>query len=211
MIHVAIADDHPLVREGIKKVLDNEIDIELTGEATDGHEIETVLKKNVPDILILDFTMPGKSGLNLIKDISKAYPALPILVLSIHPPERFAVRSLKAGASGYLCKSSISDDLITAIRKITIQKRKYVTPEVAEELATQIDERKDQPLHQNLSDREFEVLYMIAGGKSVSTIADELSLSPHTIHTYRSRIKNKMDLSTNVEMTRYAMENGLIN
>lgn len=211
MIHVAIADDHPLVREGIKKVLDNEIDIELTGEATDGHEIEAVLKKNVPDILILDFTMPGKSGLNLIKDISKAYPALPILVLSIHPPERFAVRSLKAGASGYLCKSSISDDLITAIRKITIQKRKYITLEVAEELATQIDEKKDQPLHQNLSDREFEVLYMIAGGKSVSTIADELSLSPHTIHTYRSRIKNKMDLSTNVEMTRYAMENGLIN
>lgn len=210
MINVAIADDHPLVREGIKKVLGNEVDIELTGEATDGHEIANLLKKNVPDILILDFTMPGKSGLDLIKDISKAHPSLPILLLSIHPAERFAVRSLKAGASGYLCKSSISEELVNAIRKIINQNKIYITQEVADQLAIEID-HKQRPAHQNLSDREFEVLCMIAGGKSVNNIADELSLSPNTIHTYRSRIKDKMKLSTNVEMTRYALENGLIN
>lgn len=132
MIRVDIADDHPLMREGIKKVLQNEIDIKIVGEAANGSELLHLLNDCQPDILILDFTMPGKSGLDLIKDITGLYPHLPILVLSIHPAERFAVRALKAGAKGYLCKSSISDKLIAALRRIVIQKRKYISPEVAE-------------------------------------------------------------------------------
>ncbi len=210
MITVAIADDHPLVREGIKKKLSSEIDIKIIGEASDGSEVLAMLEEGLPDILILDLTMPENSGLDLIKDLLYRYNNLSILVLSIHPPERFAIRSLKAGASGYLCKSSISDELLTAIRKIVIRKRRYITPEVAEQLAMQINEKNGQSMHKLLSDREFEVLCMIASGKNVNTIADELSLSPHTIHTYRSRIKNKMNVESNVEMTRYAIENDLI-
>lgn len=211
MIDVVIADDHPLLREGIKNVLQSEIDIKLTGEASNGSELFTILEDKLPNILVLDIGMPGKNGLDILKDIQERYPNLPVLILSIHPPERFAVRAIKAGANGYLCKSSISDKLVNAIRMITQKKRKYITPEVAEQLAMQIDKRSDVPPHEKLSDREFEVLCMIADGKKVNFIADKLSLSPHTIHTYRSRIKEKMNVSSNVEMTRYALENGLIN
>lgn len=210
MIEVTIADDHPLMLEGIKKILQNEIDIEVSGEASDGNELLSLLNKSLPDIAIMDITMPGKSGLDLIKDIHAYYPELPILILSIHPAERFAVRALKAGANGYLCKSSISDELVKAIRRIITQNRRYITDEVAEQLALQIDE-DGRPAHETLSDREFEVLCMIAAGDDISTIANQLSLSPHTVHTYRSRIKEKMNLSSNVEMARYAMENDLIN
>jgi DNA-binding NarL/FixJ family response regulator len=210
MINIAIADDHPLVRDGIKKKLSSEIDFKLVGEASNSSETMEMLEKGLPDILILDLTMPGNSGLDLIKDLIYRYSNLSILVLSIHPPERFAVRSLKAGASGYLCKSSITDELLTAIRKIVIQKRQYITPEVAEQLAAQINSKDGQSMHNSLSDREFEVLCMIASGKNVSVIADKLSLSPHTIHTYRSRIKKKMNVNSNVDMTRYALENDLI-
>lgn len=210
MINVTIADDHPLVREGIKKVLHDEVDIELTGEASNGNELMKVLDETPTDILVLDIGMPGKNGLEILKDITVRYPDLPVLILSIHPPERFAVRSIKAGANGYLSKSGISEELVSAIRTIINQNKKYITPEVAEQLAMQIDQN-DAPAHETLSDREFEVLCMIAEGKKVNHIAKELSLSPHTIHTYRSRIKEKMNLNSNVEMTRYAIENGLIN
>lgn len=209
MIRVALADDHPLMREGIKKVLQNEIGIEIVGEASDGSKLLSLLKTVVPDILILDFTMPGKSGLDLIKDIVSLYPQLPVLVLSIHTAERFAIRSLKAGAKGYLCKSSISHTLIYAIRKIVIEKRTYISKEVAELLVNQID-ASDQPMHETLSDREFEIMFHIATGKNVHEIAEELSISIHTVHTYRSRIKEKLNLNTNVEMTIYAFEHGLI-
>ncbi len=213
MIKVAIADDHPLVREGIKKVLENEIDIELIGEAADGDAFLDLLQSTSPDIAVIDITMPGKSGLDLIKYIQEHYPDLPVLVLSIHPPERFAVRVLKAGASGYICKSSISKELVNAVRKIADQERRYITPEVAELLASQMSNQSENgaPLHESLSDREFEVLCMIAAGDDVGAIADKLNLSSHTIHTYRARIKEKMDLSSDVEMTRYALDNGLIN
>lgn len=213
MIQVAIADDHPLMREGIKKILQNELDISVTQEASDGNELLAILDDSpLPDIVILDISMPGKSGMDLIKDLKKLYSSLPILILSIHPEERFAIRALKAGAEGYLCKSCISDKLVKAIKKIVTEKRRYITDDVAEQLAIQIDQNRQngQPLHKSLSDREFEVLCMIAAGRSVAEIADELSLSPHTIHTYRSRIKEKMNLATNVEMTRYAITNNLI-
>lgn len=209
MIKVAIADDHPLMLEGIKRVLNREMDIEITGESKKGGEVVNMLQMQIPDILILDLNMPDKSGLELLKDVKALKPGLPVLILSIHPEERFAVRCIRAGASGYLSKSSISDELSKAVRTVVIEKRKYITPEVAEQLASQID-NTGRPLHETLSDREFEVLCMIAEGKDVQKIAKKLSLSPHTVHTYRSRIKEKLSLSTNVEMTRYAIQNKLI-
>ncbi|WP_372636460.1 response regulator [Fodinibius sp.] len=213
MINAIIADDHPLMREGVKKVIDNEMGVQVAGESSDGRELLSMLDDSpLPDIVILDITMPGKSGMDLIKDIKNLYPSLPILILSIHPEERFAIRALKAGAEGYICKSSISKKLVKAIKKIVIEKRKYITEEAAEQLALQVDQSRPngQPLHESLSDREFEVLCMIAAGQGVAEIAEELSLSPHTVHTYRSRIKEKMNLATNVEMTRYAIANDLI-
>ena len=209
MIEVIITDDHPLIREGIKKVLNNEIDIEVIGEAQDGGEALSLVRKKQPDLLILDITMPGKSGLELLKDIKNVYPELPVLILSIHPEKRFAARALKAVAHAYLCKADILGELTGAIRKIIQQKRKYITPEVAELLAGQFDE-EEGVMHEALSDREFEVLRLIAQGVVIGDIAKELNLSPHTIHTYRSRIKEKMNLESNVEMTRYAINNGLI-
>jgi len=216
MINVTIADDHPLVREGIKKVIQQEIDVNLIGEASDGHELLSMLDDHQPDLVITDITMSGKSGLDLIKDIVNRYPGLPVLVLSIHPAERFALRSLKAGAMGYLSKSSISDELVKAIRKIVTQKRRYITDAVAEQLALQVNRTHDSKdamdgsLHEILSDREFEVLRMIAAGDQIKTIADKLSISLNTVHTYRARLKTKMNLGTDVEMTRYAMLNDLV-
>lgn len=210
MIKIVIADDHPFVREGIKKVVNSKIDLEIDGEAENGDELLDILKEETPHILVLDITMPGKSGLELLKQINELYPNLPVLILSVHSEERFAIRALKAGAYGYLTKSSISEELIKAIRKITTEKRKYITSEVAEQLASQVDVNNDNHLHEELSDREFQVLCMIASGKKVKGIAQELSLSPQTIHTYRTRIKEKLNLNSNVEMTRYAYENNLI-
>ena len=169
-----------------------------------------ILEEKDPHILVLDIMMPGKSGLELLKQINSLYPDLPVLILSIHSEKRFAIRALKAGAYGYLTKKSISEELIKAIRKITTEKRKYITSEVAEQLASQVDINKNNPIHEELSDREFQVLCMIAKGMKVTDIAQELSLSPQTIHTYRTRIKEKMNVSSNVEMTRYAIENNLI-
>lgn len=210
MINIVIADDHPFIREGIKKVVNGELDLEVIGEAEDGNELLAILEEKTPDILVLDITMPDTSGLKLLKEFRDRYPKLPILILSIHSAKRFAIRALKAGAYGYLTKTSISEELIKAIRKIVTQKRKYITPEVAEQLASQVDMNKEGVLHEDLSDREFEVLCMVASGKEVIDIAKELSLSTQTVHTYRTRIKEKLNVTTNVDMTRYAIENNLI-
>lgn len=212
MIKVFIVDDHPLVREGLKKVSDQEtIDIEVIGEASDANELMEKLEGDIgPDLLILDIAMPGKSGLDVLKEIKEFYPDLPVLILSIHPEDRFAIRSLKAGAHGYLNKRSISEKLITAIRRIVIQRKKYISQDVAEQLASRVDMSGDNPLHESLSDREFQVMCMIASGKDVNAIANELALNVQTVHTYRSRIKEKMGLKSNVEFTRYALEYGLI-
>src|SRR6056297_1981344 len=209
MINVAIVDDHPLMLEGIKRVLNREVDIKITGEASNGSDVMNMLVDKMPDIIILDLTMPGRSGLDLLKDIKVLNPDLPVLILSIHPEERFAVRCIKSGADGYLCKSGIVNQLTRAVRRIIKENRKYITPEVAEQLAMQVN-NEGQPLHESLSDREFEVLCMIAEGKDVQYIAEKLSLSPNTVHTYRFRIKEKLNLSTNVDMTRYALQNKLI-
>lgn len=213
MIKVFIADDHPLVREGLKKVVDQStIDIKVIGEASDAYELMEELRKgnSTPDIVVLDITMPGKSGLDVLKEIKEFYPDLPVLMLSIHPEDRFAIRSLKAGASGYLTKSSISEQLVKAIRKIVTQKKKYISQNVAEQLASRVDQMNDKPLHESLSDREYQIMCLIASGKKVNEIAEELSLSIQTVHTYRARIKEKMGLQSNVEFTRYALEQNLI-
>lgn len=211
MINILVADDHPLVREGLKNVVDKStIDIKVVGEASNANELLEKLRETELDIVILDIAMPGKSGLDVLKEIKEFYPKLPVLMLSMHPEERFAVRSLKAGASGYLTKSSISEQLVKAIRKIVTQKKKYISPSVAEHLANRVDLNSDKPLHESLSDREYQIFCMIASGKNVKTIADELSLSSQTVHTYRARIKEKMRLDSNVAITRYAMENNLI-
>ncbi|SHF77152.1 two component transcriptional regulator, LuxR family [Fodinibius roseus] len=210
MIKIIIADDHPLIREGIKKVIHPEKDLHIIGEAEDGHEVLNLLQQEIPHMLILDITMPGKSGLELLKQINEQYPNLPVLILSVHSEERFAVRALRAGAYGYLTKSSISEDLIKAIRRIATQRRKYITPKVADQLASQVDANKKALPHEQLSDREFQIFCMIASGRSVTEIAEEFSLSPQTIHTYRTRIKEKMNLDSNVGMARYAIEHNLI-
>lgn len=209
MIKIMIADAYPLIREGIKKVLDKEIEIQLLEEIGSSENILTALHNRLPDLVILDIVMPGKHGLGLLKKLKLHYPKLPVMILSIHPPERFAVRAFRAGAHGYLCKSSIPEDLVKAIYRIVNRKKKYITTEVAALLSEQID-FKDGLLHDSLSDREYQVMCMIASGKEVKAIANELSLSPHTVHTYRMRIKEKMNLSSDVAMARYAINNSLV-
>lgn len=211
MINIFITDDHMLVREGLKKILkQSTIDIKVIGEASDGNDLLEKLKETDPDLVILDIALPGKNGLEVLKDIKQRYPKLPVLMLSMHPEERFAIRSLKAGASGYLTKSSISEELVKAIRKIVTHKKKYISPSVAEQLANRVDLNNNEPLHESLSDREYQVMCMIGTGKEVNDIADKLSISIQTVHTYRKRIKEKMKLKSNVEITRYALKNGLI-
>lgn len=211
MIKVMITDDHPLVREGLKTVVTQEtIDIKVIQEASNAAELLEMLSQELPDIVILDIAMPGRSGLDVLKDIKELYPKLPVLILSMHSEDRFAARAIKAGASGYLTKTGISDELVTAIKVIVTQNKRYISPSVAEQLAHQMDYSSDKSLHETLSDREFQILCMIASGKNISRIANELSLSVQTIHTYRSRLKEKMHMKSNVELTRYAIENGLI-
>lgn len=211
MIDIFVLDDHILVREGLKKILNQDtVDIRVCGEASDGDGILKKISETDPNIVILDIALPGKSGMEILKDIKKCFPKLPVLMLSMHPEERFAVRALRAGASGYLTKSDISDQLIKAIRKIVTHKKRFISPEVAEQLANQVDLNNNEPIHKSLSDREFQVMCMIGTGKNVNDIAEELSLSIQTIHTYRKRIKDKMKLNSNVEITRYALKNELI-
>ncbi len=211
MIKVLIVDDHPLVREGLKKVVSQRTtNIKVVGEASSANQLMEKLSASLPDIVILDIAMPGKSGLDVLKEIKEYYPHLPVLILSMHPEDRFAIRALKAGASGYLTKSSISDQLVKAIKKIVTKKKKYISQSLAEELAERVDSHSEKPLHESLSDREYQILCMIASGKKVNDIAKELSLSVQTVHTYRSRIKDKTGLNTNVDLTRYALHNNLI-
>jgi DNA-binding NarL/FixJ family response regulator len=210
MIKAAIADDHPLMRKGVSAVLDAEVDISVISQASEANELLANIRGEMPDIAIVDITMPGKSGLELLKAINEQFSELPVLILSIHPAVQYAIRCLKAGANGYLNKSSITNELVSAIHCIVKQKRKYITADVATLLADNIDAENGKPLYQSLSDREFTVLCMIASGKNVKSIADELSLSPHTVQTYRARIKDKMHLNSDVDMARYAIHHDLI-
>ena len=209
MINVLIADDHALIREGLKKTLSGEPDMKLVGEAVNVADLFTQLELLTVNIVLLDITMPGVSGLDALKELRQKYPDLPVLILSFHPEQRFAVRALKGGAAGYLTKESAAEEVVQAVRKIA-SGGKYVSASLAELLATELDSGSAKPLHETLSDREFQVLRLIAAGKKSSDIAEELSVSVNTVNTYRMRILEKMRMGSNVELSRYAVEHGLI-
>jgi len=209
MIRILIADDHSIVREGLKQIIGETSDMVIAGEASNGHEVLNMVFKNDYDVVVLDITMPGINGLDVLKQIKAQKPKLPILVLTMHPEDQYAVRVLRAGASGYLTKESASDELITAIRKISVG-RKYVSSSLAEKLAFGLEFDADKPPHETLSDREYQVLCMIASGKAVKEIGDELFLSVKTISTYRTRILEKMNMKNNAELTHYAIKQGLV-
>lgn len=209
MINVLIADDHAVVRRGLKQILAETSDIVAGGEATNGTEVLDQVRAQRWDTLVLDITMPGRSGLDILKEIRQEQPALPILMLSMHAEEQFAARVLKAGASGYLPKESAPEELVNAIRKVQ-GGGKYISPAQAEKLVHLLDKGSDRAPHETLSDREYEVLRMIASGMTVGEIAAQLKLSVKTISTYRTRILEKMKMRTNAELTHYAIKNHLV-
>jgi DNA-binding NarL/FixJ family response regulator len=208
IINIIVADDHALLRAGLKKIIRDEPDMKVAAEASNGTEVPELLKQNDIDFAILDLTMP-EGGIDLIKNIKKTYPGIKILILSMHPEDRFAVRALKAGASGYMTKESAPEQLVSAIRRI-VAGGKYISGNLADKLAEALSEGGKGLPHITLSDREYQIFVMISSGKKVSEIAAELFLSVHTVNTYRSRIMEKMGIKSNVEMTHYAMENRLI-
>ena len=209
MIRVLLADDHAIVRAGLKGILADTGDIEVAGEAANGQEVLARVSAQDFDVAVLDLSMPGRNGIELIKLVKAEKPKLRILVLSMHSEEQYAVRALKAGASGYLSKESAADELVAAIRRIA-GGGAYVTPETAERLALGAAPRAETATHTLLSDREFQVFRMIARGASVSEIARELSLSVKTISTHKTRIMEKMGLANQSELIRYALEHQLL-
>lgn len=209
MINVLIADDHAVVRSGLKQILAETSDIVVAGEATNGREVLEKLEQQSWDVLVLDITMPGRSGLEILKDVKHLKPGLPVLVLSMHAEEQFATRTLKAGASGYLNKESAPEELVKAIRKVC-SGGKYVSATQAERMVGELTGEAGKLPHELLSDREYEILCLIASGKTPTQIAKELSLSVKTVSTYRSRILEKMNLSTNAQLTHYAIKGGLV-
>lgn len=209
MIRILIADDHAVVREGVKRIIGGLSDGVVTGEAASGSELLTRVRNERWDLILLDLTFPGGSGLDLLKQIKSEYPKLPILVLSMHPEENYAVRALRAGAAGYLTKESAPDQLVLAIHKV-LAGGKYVSPTLAETLLFEIGVNREGPLHRTLSDRELQVMCLIASGKTVKQISDELALSSKTISTYRTRVLEKMGLKNNAELTNYAIRNNLV-
>jgi DNA-binding NarL/FixJ family response regulator len=209
MIKILIADDHPIVRKGIKQLIDENPDLSVVDEAKDGREVLEKIQKQPIDVLLLDISLPIISGFEIINEISKKQPQFKILVLSMHPEEQYAVRVLKAGAAGYLTKESAPDELIKALRKVA-QGGKYITASLAEKLAFDIEKDGDQPSHELLSDREYQVMLLLGKGKTVGEIGKELFLSVKTISTYRSRILEKMGMKSNAEIIRYVIENKLV-
>lgn len=209
MIRVYIADDHQLIREGLKRVLKGEDGITVAGDTGNPSEILPFLQKNDVDVVVLDLNFPDRNGLEILKDIKTIHPEIAVLILSMHPEDHYAVRVLKAGASGYLTKESASDELLAAIRKAGAG-GKYISAALAEKLAFDLDGTLGKSTHQVLSDREFEVMILIARGKPQNEIAAELNLSPSTVNTYRGRILEKMGFKSNAELVQYAVKNKLI-
>jgi DNA-binding NarL/FixJ family response regulator len=208
MIRILIADDHTIIREGLKQILSDTPDITVVDEAVNGQEVLEKIEKKDFDMLLLDISMPGRDGIEILKELKRQGHELPVLILSMYSEEQYAVRALRAGAFGYLSKESAPEELIGAIRKVS-QGRKYVTSTLAEKMAVDLDADAKRPLHERLSDRELQVMRLIALGKSVKEIADDLSLSVKTISTYRARILEKLHLKNNLDVIRYAIENRL--
>jgi DNA-binding NarL/FixJ family response regulator len=210
MIKVLIADDHAVVRRGLKQILDEtDGEIRVEGQAVNGREVLEKAQAQDWDVLVLDITMPGRSGLDILKDLRQLRPALPVLILSMHAEEQFATRMLKAGAAGYLNKESAPEELVKAIRKV-YGGGKYVSPAHAERMVAELNADPDKEPHELLSDREYEILCLIASGRTPTQIAKELSLSVKTVSTYRARILEKMNLATNAQLTHYAIKNSLV-
>jgi DNA-binding NarL/FixJ family response regulator len=209
MIRVLIADDHAVVRQGLKQILGDTPDMVVAGEATNGQEALDKVRAEVWDVVVLDLSMPDRSGLDVLKQLRSERPNLPVLVLSMYAEDQYAMRVLKAGASGYLTKDSAAEELVKAVRKV-VSGGRYVSPFLAEKLAFEIGRDLSKLPHETLSDREFQVLRLIAAGKSVKEIAAELYLSAKTVSTYRVRLLQKMNLTTNAELIHYAIQNRLI-
>lgn len=208
MINVVICDDHSIVRTGLAKILHAESDIQIAGEAEGHSQLMTKLRSIVPDLVLLDISMPGRNGLEILKDLKHYYSTIKILILSMYPEDSYAVRAIKSGASGYVMKESAADELVKAIRTV-YHGGKYVTPSLAEKIVNSFGQ-ENQPLHETLSDRELQILNLIASGKAVKEIAGELSLSPTTVATYRARVLEKMKLKSNVELASYAVRHNLV-
>lgn len=208
-IRVLIADDHAIVRQGFKQIFSETEDLVVAGEADDGGEALQLARQQEWDVFLLDVTMPNRNGIDILKQLKKEFPRLPVLILSMHPEEQYAVRAIKAGASGYLTKQSAPEQLVTAIRQVA-RGKKYVSAVVAEQLANAIAADSEKPLHELLTDREFQVFRLIAAGKPLTQIAEELNLAVATISTFRTRIIEKTGLRSNAEMIRYGLEQGLV-
>jgi two-component system, NarL family, invasion response regulator UvrY len=209
MIKILIADDHAVVRRGLKQILLEEYPSAKINEVADAEGLLAEVSKEKWDLVICDMNMPGRSGLDALTQIKQVAPQLPVLIMSMYPEDQYALRVLKAGASGYLGKDNIHDDIVRAVQTVQLGK-KFITPTIAEKLANALGENNSLQPHETLSDREFDVFKLLASGKAVSDIAMQLSLSATTVSTYRSRIMEKMNMRTNAELTRYAIEKTLI-
>ena len=209
MIKILVVDDHVIVREGLKKILLDTPDMVVADEASNGQEVTKKIWDNDYDLILLDISLPGRSGLDVLKQLKCTKPEVPILILSVHPEQQYALRSLKAGAAGYLTKQSAPDELIGAIRKVA-KGRKYITSSIAEKLAFELEVDSRELPHETLSDREYQVMCMIGSGKTVKEIAETLSLSVKTTSTHRTHILNKMQMKNNAQLTHYAIKNALV-
>lgn len=209
MNRILIADDHAVVRKGLKQILLDHYPSAVIGEASDAEGLITATMTADWDVVICDMNMPGRSGLDALSQIKQSSPKLPVLIMSMYPEDQYALRVLKAGASGYIGKETIHDDIIKALETVALG-RKFITPGIAEKLAETLNSRSVVHLYEKLSDREFDVFKLLASGKTVTEIGDQLSLSATTVSTYRSRIMDKMNMRSNAELTRYALENNLI-
>lgn len=208
-MRIIIADDHAFLRQGVERILRKEFPTAQIDEVPDGEELVKKVMKTEYDLVISDVSMPGRGGMEALHAIKEIYPKLPVLMLSMYPEDHYAVRALKAGASGYLSKSMAPEELINAVRRV-LMGRKYITPSIAEMLTEQFTDDAGKLPHETLSDREFEVLKLLAAGMGLSEIGKSLSISATTVSTYRTRILEKMNLKTNADLIRYAFENNLL-
>jgi DNA-binding NarL/FixJ family response regulator len=208
-VRVLIADDHPVVRDGLKTMLSSDPEVRVVGEARDGDEALQLMNSVEWDVAVLDYSMPGKGGVDLLAQVKHDYPDRPVLILSIYPEDPHGMRALKAGAAGYITKESAGDELTAAVKKVMTGGR-YVSAALAEKLAARLTPDQDRPPHERLSDREYRVMWLLASGRSLQQIAEEMHLSPSTVSTYRGRILKKLGLSSNVELVHYAMKHRLI-
>lgn len=209
MLRILITDDHAIIRKGLEQILREAYPSAVIHEASDAEAAMKEMLKNEYNVVICDLSMPGRSGLDVVRYAKQNFPKTPVLILSIHPEEQYAIRTLKAGAAGYLSKDTATEELVNAVQRI-LMGRKYISPSIAEKMVAELEQDPDRLPHESLSDREFHVFRLLAVGKAVSEIAEELSLSLTTVSTYRSRILLKMNMKNNAELTRYALENTLI-